>query len=406
MATPQLAVIFAFDQDAGGTTDFFTLDDSVAGVLDNTQYTLGGDFSLVDVTQYVRSVSVSRGRSRLIDRVQSGSSSIALDNRQRLFDPTAGTAISPYADQILPRKNVTVKINDEPVFTGLVDDWNLDYPVNGDYVTTAKCADGFLQLAQVSVGTATRSAELSGTRIGAILTEAEWPAAKRDIDAGQVSLQADTPSNNTNVVAYLQTVADTEFGAFYLSRDGLATFQDRLSIQDFTAPVVLGGTGIPISSVEIDYGTEQLYNRVELTRDNGGTAIATDATSQTTYGINELTRSNLLFDDDTELQELADYLLTQYKEPVFRINKVTVFLDSLTEEQQATVAALDITTPVQVTWTPTVGSAVSQYAVVDRLDYNLTPTRSKVVLSMSESQASFILDSATFGILDTNTLGF
>ena len=120
-------VLFVFDADAGGVTNFFTLDDSVKGVLDNTTYTLGGDYSLVDVTQYVRSVSISRGRSRLLDRTQAATANIVLDNRQRLFDPTAGTAISPYSSSIVPRKNVQIVINDEPIFTGLVDDWGLDF---------------------------------------------------------------------------------------------------------------------------------------------------------------------------------------------------------------------------------------------------------------------------------------
>jgi hypothetical protein len=406
MAAPSVEVVFAFDQDAGGTTNFFTLDDAVAGKLDNTTYTLGGDFSLVDVTQYVRNVSVSRGRSRLIDRVQSGSSNIELDNRSRLFDPTAGTAVSPYANSIVPRKNVTVKVNDEPVFTGLVDDWNLEFPADNDYTTTAVCADGFVQLAQITVGTATQSAELSGARVASVLTEADWPTSKRDIDAGEITLQADAPSANTNVVGYLQTVSDTEFGAFYMSRDGLATFQDRQATQDFTNPVVIGGTGIPFASVEVDYGTEQLYNTIELTRNNGGTATASDATSQTTYGINEYSRSGLLFDNDTELQTLADYLLSLYKDPVLRISRVSVFLDALTADQQSDIAALDITSPVEVTFTPTVGSAITQYATVDKLDYRLTPARSEVSLSLSQAQPSFILSDAVFGELDDDRLGF
>lgn len=399
-------VIFAFDQDAGGLTNFFTLDDSVKGVLDNTTYTLGGAFSLVDVTDYVRSVSISRGRSRLLDRVQSGSASIVLDNRARLFDPTAGTAVSPYADSIVPRKNVQVTVNDEPVFSGLVDDWNLDFDVSGDATTEAVAADGFITLGQVTVGTATRSAESSGTRVGQILTEAGWPTAKRDIATGEVTLQADTPDENTNVVDYLLTVTETEFGAFFMSREGLATFRDRDDSQDFTSPVVLGGTGIPISAVALDYGTENLYNSITLSRDNGGTVTESDVTSQDAYGVSEYTKSGLLFDDDTELGDLASYLLSRYKDPTLRVQSVSVLMDGLGTADQAAVAALEIADPVQVTFTPSVGSAITQYASVDRIDHSISPSSHTVTLSMSQAQASFILDSSTFGILDTNTLGF
>lgn len=406
MAAPSVKVVFAFDQDAGGSTNFFTLDDTVKGVLDNTTYTLGGDFSLVDVTAYVRAVSVNRGRSRILDKVQSGSANILLDNRLRLFDPTAGTAVSPYANSIVPRKNVTIAVNDEPVFTGLVDDWNLDYSPDNDNTTGAVCADGFVQLAQVNMPTTVQTAQLSGARITNILDVADWPTSKRNIDTGAVTLQADTPSGSTNVIDYISTISDTEFGVFYMSRDGLATFEDRNALQNFGTATLFGGTGIPISGVQIDYGTEQLYNQVTAVRQSGGTAVATDAESQTKYGISELTKSGLLFDDDTELGELADYLLSLYKNPTFRITSVDVVMNGLTTAQQATVARLDISDPVEVTFTPSVGSAITQFGIVDRIQHNATPAAHRVTLSLSQAQPSFILDSSVFGVLDDDVLGF
>lgn len=396
--------IFAFDQSAGGTTNFFTLDDPVKGVLDNTVYTLAGAFSLVDVTEYVRSVSISRGRSRVLDRPQAGSASIVLDNRARLFDPTAGTA-SPYSSSIVPRKNVQVTVNDEPVFTGFVDDWNIDFDISGDSTSTAVCMDGFVQLGQVTVGTAAQSAQLSGARVGVILTAAGWPTGKRALDAGQVTLQADLPAENTNTVDYLQTVAQTEYGAFFMDREGLATFLDRDSVQDFQTSLTLGGTGVPISSVSIDYGSEQLYNEVTLSRNAGGTAVKSDASSQTAYGVNEFSASGLLFDDDTELGDLAAYLLSVYKDPTLRISGVEVLMDGLSAAQQSSIARLDVASQVTVSLSPSVGPAITQFASVDRVSHSSDPGRHVVSLSLSEAQPAFILDSAAFGVLDSSRLG-
>ncbi len=108
-------VIFAFDQDAGGITNFFELDSAVKGKLDNTIYTLGGAFSLVDVTSDVRSLTISRGRSRLLDKIESATAEILLDNRARLYDmrstrtrpvgPCARTGSSPWLRRIsAPRR--------------------------------------------------------------------------------------------------------------------------------------------------------------------------------------------------------------------------------------------------------------------------------------------------------------
>ena len=77
----------AFDLSLTTGVNFFTLDDVDKGVLDNTEYVLGGD-ALVDVTQYLRSVQVDRGRSRTLEKFTAGQCNITLDNRTRIFDPT------------------------------------------------------------------------------------------------------------------------------------------------------------------------------------------------------------------------------------------------------------------------------------------------------------------------------
>ncbi len=67
MAIPATTVEIGFDLSALGGP-FFILDDPVQGVLDNTEYTLGGTL-FYDVTEYVRSVSVRRGKSRQLSIV-------------------------------------------------------------------------------------------------------------------------------------------------------------------------------------------------------------------------------------------------------------------------------------------------------------------------------------------------
>ena len=51
------------------------------------------DITWTDITEHVREVSTSRGRSNELDTYSAGSCQVLLDNRTRLFDPenTAGT---------------------------------------------------------------------------------------------------------------------------------------------------------------------------------------------------------------------------------------------------------------------------------------------------------------------------
>tara|TARA_R110002020_G_scaffold369336_4_gene581194 strand:+ start:4567 stop:5787 length:1221 start_codon:yes stop_codon:yes gene_type:complete len=404
-----IQVVFAFSQDAGGVTNFFELDGAVKGKLDNTVYTLGGDFSLVDVTTSVRTLNITRGRSALLGEVQAGSASIVLDNRARLFDPLSGTGGSfPYVDNIVPRKNVQILLDGVPIFSGLVDDWQIDYAVSGDSTTTAVCGDGFLTLGQTNVSTTTKSAQTSGARIGTVLTESGWPTGKRDLDTGLVTLQTDTPAANTNLLSYISRIKNTEFGAFYMDRQGLATFEDRQATQNFATATVLGTGGVPISSIEVDSSTDQIFNTVKLTRNGGGTETRTDSTSETTYGKSELSKTDLLFDDDTELGELADFLLARHKDVAYEITSVSIIVDGLSTAQRATVGALEVADPLQVVFSPSVGAQISQFATLDRVEHSFTRAEPNhvVTLSMSQAQPSFILDSATFGKLDTSTLGF
>jgi hypothetical protein len=71
--------------------DSFTLDDPVRGVLDNTDFILGGDV-FTDITEDVLAVAVTRGKSRTLDHFTAGRASIQLQNRDREYDPlyTAG----------------------------------------------------------------------------------------------------------------------------------------------------------------------------------------------------------------------------------------------------------------------------------------------------------------------------
>ena len=397
-----LRVQFAFDAGAAGDTNFFTLDDLTKGVIGSSVYTLGGAQALTDVSEYVRSVSVSRGRSRRLDRVQTGSAQVVLDNRARLFDPTAGTAISPYASSIKPRRNVVISSDDQPIFTGLVEDWDLEFDTSGDATTTADCADGFLILSQAAVVAGTQSPEASGVRVGSVLTEIDWPTSKRDLDTGVTTLQADVVDANVNVLEYLQTVADTEYGALFMARDGRVTFRDRDFQQSFTETVEFGGTAIPYSAITVGYGSDLLYNTITLTREAGGTAIAEDATSQAEYGISELSKSGYLHATDAATQDLADYLLTIYAEPTFRITGMTVRMDGLATADRQAVSGLEIADAVQVTFTPAVGSAIVQYARVDRIAHTITPDRHEVSLEFSQATPSFILGHSLFGVIGGN----
>jgi hypothetical protein len=85
------------------------------------------------------------------------------------------------------------------------------------------------------------AAQKPGARISAVLnrSDVQWPYA-RAIDTGISTLQGDTVSFGTNVLNYLNTVAQSDLGMIYCSRDGVFTFRDRYAALNATASVDFG----------------------------------------------------------------------------------------------------------------------------------------------------------------------
>lgn len=351
MPTPTLSVQLGLDPSTFGNS-YFVLDDPTRGVLDGVSYTLGGTW-YTDISAYAKSVTISRGRSRELDRFQTGSATIVLKNQDRTFDPTQSA--SPLYPNIVPRKQMNIYAAGSFIFSGLVDDWNLSYDISGQSDAVAVCVDGFAVLSKQVLALATATSQASGARISSVLSKSEvaWPTAARAIDTGQQTLQADVIAQNTNALEYLQLVEMTEAGSFFISSAGSATFKDR-NTASVVGSVTFAddGTGIPYTGVEVAYGTELLYNRVNVTRAGGVTQTASATDSIALYGINTLDESGLLTDTDANALALANYLVGQYGQPELRFDTITLELSSLSAAQQAQILALDLTNVVNVKFTP------------------------------------------------------
>lgn len=414
MPRPNTTIRIAFDLAAGGSGNFFTLDDPVKGELDFAPFGLAGDV-LTDVTDDTRRISVRRGRSREIERFQAGAATVTLNNRGRQFDPTAGTAITQYGPSIKPRKAITITTNGQPVFAGVVEDWDLSYDASGDSQATVKATDGFVFLAQADIEPHTTTAETTGERIEAILDRSEiaWPAGRRDISTGIATLQADAIGGTAdpkpvNALQYLQRVDAAEPGALYIASNGSLRFRDRASLQVSTS-VVFSDTGSDIAyeDISVDLGVEELRNRITVSRLNGGTAVAVDAASVEEFGAIDFEIRDSLLADDGQAQDLADFLVSRYGQPQLRIDQITVNLNTLSPQNQLDVLQLDLGDAVEVKFTPGgFGPQIDRFVTVDSIEHTIDSQQHKIRLNFSESIAAFILDSDVFGVLDQNVLGF
>lgn len=408
----------------GFAVNVFTLDSVEDGRLDDDY--LGGTLVGDDVSEYCLAVSTNRGRSDQLQNFNAGTASITLLNNDRRFDPI--NEDSPYWDPvtgqsgITPRRKVTILSDGVPIFTGRITDIDISYSptqpsaTQDDSTVTITASDDFVLLANTyTEGAITPTQELSGTRVSTILDlpEVNYPAT-RDIDAGTATLGGGATFDiaaNTNILTYLQNVATSEQGYFFVAADGDLTFTDRVaaSFAVVSAAFSDSGVDIPYTGLSVLYGQEFLYNKVVASVEGGTDQVANDAASQVEYGVSTLSLSGLLLVDDTAAALLASDLLSRYKVPEYRFDLLQTIYNRLDSSQRLSVTNLDISDVVEITRTYPTGtpSTVTKNYSVEAIRHMITPAdhRIEIQLAVADLLYEFTLNDPIYGVLDsTNAL--
>ena len=168
-----------------------------------------------------------------------------------------------------------------------------------------------------------------------------------------------------------------------------------------------GGTAIPYTDVRVVYASETLYTNVNVVSTAGTTYSQSNAANGTAYGIRTLTIDPSLAPDATNSQALANYLLDIYDNPQLRFDSISVALESLQAVDQVKVLDTDVWDAASITYTPSaVGSAISAYQRIVGVNHTITPDTHHTTFNLAEFGNKFRLDSANFGVLDTNVLGY
>lgn len=413
MTAPTIKVYAYFGTD--DTTDVFILDDPIRGLLDDATYVLGGATVASDISNYARVGNVDRGRSRAVDEINAGVAQFTANNQARQLDPDY--ASGAFFGQIHPGIGLTITANDITIFDGLVDDLDFTYPISTDSTASFEASDALATLgsAEFDAWTTTAS-QTPGSRITSILDRPEvaFPAA-RAIDTGTSTLQADNVSWGSNVLNYAQLVARADAGMLFASRDGVLTFYGRnRTVTGVGAPEFRDdGTGIPYSTVDVDYGTELLFNRVSVDATGFTKQTVQNDTSAELFGggggrkkFYSLSITEIPLETQAQALDLANYLLNLYAFPLQRFASVSVQLHGLGIDDQNTCLALDIGDVVRVVYTPNlVGDPIDRYCMIEGVSHQFAPTEHLLTLKLSNladgfSGQPFILDDAEYGLLD------
>jgi len=389
-----------------GDAPYFRISDPVKGRLNNTEYRIAGPI-FYNITDNVTAVSVKRGKNRELERYSSGQASVVLNNETRLFDPLNEDSI--FFGNIIPRRAIRIRSGGFNQFVGVVEDWNLDYDVSGKSNASIAAADGFSLLAQQTLTPGTATPQKTGQRVNAVLSQptVAWPLVERDIDTGTNDLGADVFSGN--VLSYLQEVETSEQGQFFVNKDGRIRFINGAVTPTSDLATVLfsdEGDGVPYTGATVSYGTELLFNEVEVSSP-AGTAIANNVESQTKYGITQTT-VNTLLGTLSQTEALADFWVAKYGEPEYRFQALNVDVDGLSGTDLNNVLQLELGDIVRIKFTPNgVGAPIERYSQISSISHNISAARHTIQFGVGSLQYAFlVLDDVAFGILDENALAF
>ena len=395
-----------------GWGDVLVLGDPDDGILGSN--VLGSSvIQVANITTDVQRIAIRRGRDRMFEQYQPGQAIIQFLDRTGAWNPD--NTSSPYYGDILPMRQVKIHTiysgTTYNLFTGFISSWDWNWADQAaDYaIVTIQCVDAFriLQLAEIDNVTGAANKDLPGTRIGLILDEIGWSPGLRAIDTGDTELQNDPGGLRTSLSA-LQNIEASDLGALFIDGDGYITYLSRVTLsQRATGTAVIfddDGTDIAYQDLDINLDETELANSVTFERLGGSPQTVSDATSIADYFLRSYSRTGLMMKTNATALARATSVLNYRKEPRLRVDSITLDLSS-NSNRVTPGLDLDIGDPIIVRREMAAGTGFDLRVTVNGIKHDITPDRWITSFTTAYPlSTAFILGSAQFGILGTNTL--
>lgn len=379
----------------------FELGSATNGVLGTNLLGIGEVF--VDVSDRVDSLTVRRGRSEQLEPVSAGRATVVLQNRDGLLDPlNTASALYPGVE---PARTVRIYGDSVQVFEGTVDDIDLSYTPDGAATVTLTATDGLERFALAefpTAGTAFAQQD-SGARVASVLgVDPSWWTGGTAVASGDSDLAAGTATGN--VLAYLNTVARSEAGAFFVGRTGTLTYRNRYYEVGGTALVLAddGSGGAAYETLERRSAAEDL--RTVAVAELAGTAISEQSTlGVLRFGVRTMDLGELLLTDAGAVSDRLRLELRRRDRPYPTVAQVVV---SQRRQASTAVLGLELGDPVEVVFTPPSVATVTEEGVVGALAHTYSVEagwRTVVRFEPDPIGDAFVLGTSLLG---TGTLGW
>lgn len=405
----------SFDFTSGATFGYpFTIGDIKYGVLGTG--TLASSTTpepTVDLTPDVRQISIRRGRNIMRDTYEAGTCIVRVLDPNSYFNPQ--NTASPYFGFLTPLRKLRVSATVGGVgyflFSGYTTNYKYTYPQNQEtgYVDI-ECSDAFrlMQLATVTTVSGATAGQDTGTRIGKILDQVQWPASMRTIDTGNTTCVVDPGTSRTSIDA-IKNAEFSEQGAFYLNQEGTAIFLNRTNVIKAygQTPIEFDQTtGIPYTNLVFAFDDKLIINSAGMTRVGGTQQVSENAASIAKYFPHQSNQENLVAQTDADTLNIAKIYVATRAETTIRIDAMTVdLLDP--DVPTATMLDLDYFKPLKITNVQPDGSTIVKTLQAQGFAWDITPNSMKVTVTTLEPIVEgFIIGSDVSGIIGTNIMAY
>jgi len=361
-----------------------------------------------DITSDVRNLSTSAAFSRQTNKYNSARASVLLDNRSGNYSPT-NTGGTHYGRIGLLRPmrisaewtNSTGYVMRWPLFTGLIQSWNEDFPSFGkDSTISVELIGNDSQLAMISnVAQASQGAgETAGARIQRILSDADWrwPAF---IDEGETTMQATTLEGTPQ--SLLSLTADSEGGAWYVGPDGALHFDGLYAqIEKYgrAEPALhfsetpTDSTTLTYADISLSYDGDLVRNQISYQRVGGAVQTVSAPASQQLYGVRIESRTDFITESDVDVATIARRDLSILQDPEHRVEGIKLNpLDANNADGRLWAAlatqSIALRLGALVDYTPMNQSTISRYVFIEGISHTITPDTWQIGLTFSSATA-------------------
>ena len=315
------------------------------------------------------------------------------------------------------------------VFAGVVEDIDLKIIDTKQSRLTVKIIDRLGQLSQMMLGDPDDSGGIAftGANVSAQLDEImdyqtvgqhgdEWVVVdgtnvgrttqtglKHEGSAGKVAqLLGQTDGGDVFCRQGRMLDADYQFNNLCFRPQGTPSFTTAFTFDDSGA----GGTYL-FRNLDVLVGGATVWTMAQMQRQGGDEQTAkADASLISAYGLRGLRRTGLLNDTDAATADMAAAWVGQHQKPSVHVAQITTqpLRPGDGDDPLFDLSIMDLAT-VKYT-TPGGGSQQTYEGVVIGVKWDITPDAAVGTFSLAKGDdlAAFILDSALYGVLDTNRL--